>query len=186
MTSRTRLTVLEGGRDKHVFINGLTVQVISDSLPALPVDVRVFEEDTFLVLTVDPVMRYKEEHPIRLMTKVAESKPNKPGSVIVNNSSWYAVIHDVDQDPTWKEKRIKKAYQQILLLAELKKVKRIGSPLLGSVHGSFDPGRSLEMFLGSINSTPFQFLQNISILVPHSSTNHIWKELKKQVTAQRA
>ena len=185
MTSRTRLTVLEGGRDKHVFVNGVTVQVSSDALPSLPIDVRVFEEDTFLVLTVDPVMRHKEEHPIRLMTRVAESKPNKPGSVVINNTSWYAVVHDVDRDPTWNEEWIRKAYKQVLLLAEIKKVRRIGLPLLGSVHGKFPPGQSLAMLYESIDSSPFQFLQNILILVPHTTCKTIWNKLKEKAARQK-
>lgn len=181
MPKKNKFTVLEGGRDKHVFVNGVTVQVSSDALPSMPIDVRVFEEDTFLVLTVDPVMRYKEEHPIRLMTEVSKSKPNKLGSVVINNNSWYAVVHDVNQDPPWNDEWIRKAYKQVFLLAEIKKVRRIGLPLLGCVHGKFPTGQSLAMLHESIDASPFQFLQNILILVPHTSSKAIWKKLKEMV-----
>jgi len=179
MPQKRDFTVLEGGRDRFVTVNSLKIQAVFDSLPSLPVDVRVFEEDTFLVLTVDPVMRYKEEHPIRLMTRVIEAKPNKPGSVVINNHSWYAVVHDVNRDPTWNEKWIKKAYREILILAEIKRVQHIGLPLLGSVHGKFPAEQSLAMLIKLINSTSFQFLQKVLILVPPADCDAIWQRLSE-------
>lgn len=179
MASKTRLTVLEGGRDKQVIVNALPLQVVSDTLPSLPVDARVFEEDTHLVLTVDPVMRHTEEHPIRLMTKVAESKPHKPGSIVINMNSWYAVVHDVDKDPTWKKEWIEKAYRQVLMLAEIKRIQKIGLPLLGSVHGNFDAVQSLAMLIEIINSTSFQVLQKLLILTPYPDCTKTWKKLKE-------
>lgn len=179
MANKIQLTVLEGGRDKQVIINTLLLQVAADTQPSLPVDVRVFEEDTHLVLTVDPIMRHTEEHPIRLMTKVAEAKPNKPGSLIINKKSWYAVIHDVDQDPTWKEEWIEKAYRQVFMLAEIQRVQTIGLPLLGSVHGSFTAEKSLALLVSIVKTTSFQTLKKILILVPHTDRTSIWIKLKE-------
>ena len=179
MANKAQLTVLEGGRDKQVVVNTLPLQVVSDAQPSLPVDVRVFEEDTYLVLTVDPIMRYTEEHPIRLMTKVAESKPHKPGSLVINKNSWYAVVHNVDKDPTWEEEWIEKVYRQVIMLAEIKRLQTIGLPLLGSVHGNFPEEQSLALLIKIVNSTSFQSLKKILILVPYTDLIDIWKKLKE-------
>jgi len=169
MTDRTRFTVLEGGRDKQATVNTVSVSVVPNSLSPLPVDVRVFEEDTHLVLTVDPVMRYTEEHPIQLMTSVMETKPNKPGSVVINKGSWYAVIHDLDAEPTWRHAWIEKAYRQILQIGEKKRIQKIGMPLLGSVHGDFSPEESMKMLVQAANSMTLQHLKKILILVPQKN-----------------
>ena len=177
MTEKTRFTVLEGGRDKQVVINALVLKAVSNSLAALPVNVRVFEEDTFLVLTVDPVMRYTEEHPIRLMTKVMEARPNPPGSVVTNKASWYAIIHDLDAEPTWRPEWIEKAYQHTLLLAEKKHIKRIALPLLGTVHGNLQEEKSLEMLVQAVQAARFQHLKKILIMVPQSRLSITYKRL---------
>ena len=178
MADKIRFTVLEGGRDKHVNVNKLVVKVIQDSLSPLPIDVRLFEEDTFLVLTVDPVMRYTEEHPIRLMTSVAEAKPNKPGSIITNNTSWYAVVHDLDNDPTCRPEWIKKAYRQAFLQGEIKRVRQMGLPPLGSVHGKIPVEQSLKMLIESIKATSFEHLKKIFILVPQKNIEATWQQLR--------
>ncbi len=100
MTDKLQFTVLEGGRNKLTTINTVTLAIVQNSLSHLPVDVRVFEEDTHLVLTFDRVIRHTEEHPIRLMTEIMETKPKKPGSIITTKARWYAVIHDLDADPS--------------------------------------------------------------------------------------
>jgi hypothetical protein len=182
MTGKVRFTVLEGGRDKQATINTVHLAVVPDSLDPLPVDVRVFEEDTYLVLTVDPVMRYTEEHPIQLMTQVMEEKSKKPGSVIINNISWYAIIHALDATPTWCQEWIKKAYRTALMLGEKKRVQKMGLPLLGSVHGNLPHEKSLDMLLQEIKSISFQHLKKILIMVPQqdcSKTKQYLHELAK-------
>jgi hypothetical protein len=179
MTHKNHFTVLEGGRDKQATVNNLSLAIIPDSHPSLPVDIRVFEDDTHLVLTVDPVMRYTEEHPIRLMTKIMETKPRKPGSIITNSNRWYAIIHDLDAEPSWRHKWIEDAYLAALKLGETKHVQRIRLPLLGSVHGNFSPERSLEILIQVIKSLTFQHLNKILILVPHQDCEKTKQYLQK-------
>jgi hypothetical protein len=179
MTDKVRLTILEGGRDKQTTVNTVTLAVIPDSTSPLPVDTRVFEEDTYLVLTVDPVMRYTEEHPVRLMTRLMETNPQKTGSIVTNNASWYAVVHDLDAEPTWRTEWVKNAYLETFMLGEKKRVQRIGLPLLGSVHGNFSPVKSLEMLIKVIKSIPFQHLKRILLLVPPQDCKKIQECLQK-------
>lgn len=165
MTDTPRLKVLPGGRDKQLIINSVTLQVVAESLQPLPADIRVFEEDSHLVLTVDPVMRFTPEHPIRLMTSVMKAKPRTPGTIVVNRKSWYAIIHDLDRDPTWRPEWIEQAYRNTLTLAEEKDIQRLGLPLLGSVHGSFPAAASLTMLTEMMHSFTFRHLRKILVLV---------------------
>ena len=171
MTKNNRFTVLEGGRDKDATVNAVSLKVVPDSLNPLPVDVRVFEEDAHLVLTIDPVMRYTEEHPLRLMTRVLEAKPNRPGSIVINNTSWYAVVHDLDEEPTCRAEWVSQAYVTALALAEKKRVQKFGLPLLGCVHGNILPAESLSLLLKAIKSNSFHHLKEIIILVLQHRVN---------------
>jgi hypothetical protein len=181
MTDTTRFTVLKGGRGKQATIKTVSVCVVPDSLSPLPAEVRVFEEDTHLVLTVDPVIRYTEEHPIRLMTSVMEAKPRKPGSIVTNNSNWYAVVHDLDREPTWRQAWIEKAYREILLLVEKKRIRKIAVPLLGSAHGKFSQDESMRMLLQAIDAAILKQLKNILILVPSHDCGAAGQLLQKLI-----
>lgn len=180
MTNKFRFTILEGGKDKQLTVNTVKLAVIPVSTSPLPVEVRVFEEDTHLVLTVDPVMRYTEEHPVRLMTRVMEAKPKKPGSIVTNNASWYAVVHDLDADPTWRREWISQAYQTTLTLAEKKMIRQLGLPLLGSVHGKLPPADSLNLLIDAVKSLSFQHLKEILILTPQSEVQETKTRLQNR------
>lgn len=179
MKNKPHLTVLEGGRDRLARVNSVILKIVADTLSPLPVDVRIFEEDTYLVLTVDPVIRHAEEHPIRLMTKVVESKPNKTGTIVTNDPSWYAIVHDLDNEPTCRLEWIEMAYRQALLLGEIKRVQKMGIPLLGSVHGKVSSETSLKMLIESIRAASCEYLKKILVLVPQNKTETTWKHLEK-------
>lgn len=179
MKNKDRFTLLEGGRDKQTNLNTIVLKIVPDTLSPLPVDVRIFEEDTFLVLTVDPVMRYTEEHPIRLMTKVVETKPNRPGLIVTNDSSWYAIVHDMDSEPSCCLEWIEKAYRQALMLGEINRIKRMGMPLLGSVYGKLSSETSMELLIDAIKSVSFEHLKTILILVPQQEREKAWQHLQK-------
>lgn len=165
MAAEPKLKLLFGGKAKQVNVNGVTVSVAPNSLYPLPVDARVFEEDTHLVLTVDPVMRFTEEHPIRLLNSLSRERSKQPGTVVINGTSWYAVVHDLDAEQTSHRDWVEKAYREIFRLAEARRIHRIGIPLLGSVHGNMKSSESLRLMLEGIRATRFRLLRNIMILV---------------------
>ena len=74
------MKLIHGGLSKHTFINGIQVAVAPKESPPFPVEVMVYEEDTNLILTVDPVIEHEDEHIIRTMTDIMETKKHKPGS----------------------------------------------------------------------------------------------------------
>jgi len=176
---RKRFTVLKGGKARQPQINSVSLRLVLETLSPLPVDVRVFEEDTFLVLTVDPVIRLPEEHPVRLMTDILSARPKKPGSVLTRNNSWYAVVHDLDADQTCRREWVEKAYRTILRLAEHKRVRRVAIPLLGSVHGKFPPDDSLDLLINVLTSLSFQSLRTLLILAPKAAQQGLASRLRK-------
>ena len=163
----SKFKLLQGGKTDHVLVKGTSITVIPDTTHPIPVDIRVFEEDTHLVLTVDPVMRYTEEHPIRLLNSLSQGKTGKPGTIVVNGASWYAVVHDLDAEKTCCPEWVAEAYRELLILAGRKKIRRIGIPLLGSVHGDMPSSESLQLILECLSTyqTGMLMLKNIAIIV---------------------
>jgi hypothetical protein len=164
MTWDKKFKLIIGGAANKIEVNKVAVEVISDSATTLPVDARVFEEDTYLVLTVDPVMRYTDEHPIKLMTHIMDAKPRQPGSVVTKDSSWYAVVHDLDADPICRKEWIAGAYTESLKRAEEKGITRLGLPVLGTVHGRFPSRESMDLLLQEVRAQIFFRLKRIVIL----------------------
>jgi len=181
MIRKSKFKLLLGGKTKQVTINGVAVSVAPSTLFPLPVDARVFEEDTHLVLTVDPVMRYTEEHPIRLLNSLSGEKPKAPGTVIINGASWYAVVHDLDSDPTCRREWVAGAYREIFRLGEERKVDRIAVPLLGSVHGNMKPHESLQLMLAEMRSVRMRRLKHIMLIIAPTLVESIKASLLKIV-----
>ena len=181
MTRKAKFKLLLGGKAKHVTINGVKVSVAPNTLYPLPVDARVFEEDTHLVLTVDPVMRYTPEHPIRMLNSLTRDRAKKPGTVVHNGASWYAVVHDLDLDPTSRREWVESAYQNIFHRTEEDKVMRIGIPLLGSVHGNMKSSESLDLLLERIKVIHARELKHVMIIVPPAQVESIKTRLLRTV-----
>jgi hypothetical protein len=177
MTRDRKFKLIIGGAANRLEVNKVAIEVVSDSAAPLPVDVRVFEEDTYLVLTVDPVMRYTDDHPIKLMTHIMDAKPQQPGSVITKDSSWYAVVHDLDADPICMKEWVISAYVTSLKLAEKKGVARLGLPLLGTVHGQFPARESMDFLLRQVRSRIFSRLRKIVILAEKGFEEDVRKML---------
>ncbi len=92
------MQLIHGGLLQHTLINGIQVAIAARKSLPFPVEAMVFEEDRNLILTVDQAVDYIEEHPIRTMTAVMEAQKHKPGSVVINGKSWYAVVIDLDRE----------------------------------------------------------------------------------------
>ncbi len=142
---------IHGDLPKTVLVNGIQVAVAPRESPPFPIEVMVFEEDTNLILTVDPVIDYKDEHIIRTMTDIMTAKKHKPGAVVVNGNSWYAVVINLDQEVICRESWCTEAIDQIIKLTVLNNISSLALPVLGTVHGELQFEKQLQYILGRIS-----------------------------------
>ncbi len=140
------------GSTKSVLGNGIQVAIAPRESPPFPVDVMVFEEDTNLILTVDPVIEHEEEHIIRTMTDIMTAKKHKPGSVVVNGNNWYAVVIDLDRELICRESWCKEAVDQIFELTVRNDICSIAVPLLGTKYGKLQFEKPLQYIIERISS----------------------------------
>ncbi len=137
--------------------------------PPFRVDALVAEEDTFLVLSADPVVKAPRE-PLEEMIKQAhEIRPEVPGSVLVRKKrplEFLAIVHDLDLEPSWKEEWISSALDKIFREVVVRKIRSLALPLLGTSHGSLEPKRAARLFGNALRQNSPVGLQHIWLIVP--------------------
>ncbi len=155
-----------------------------ENSPPFHVEALAFEEDTWLILSADPKFYEPEEHPIRLMTELIEAQPEPVGSVLVKGHSpirFLAVVHDVDQEPTWREEWVESALNEIFKKAEQRRLRSIGLPMLGTLHGRLDKQRFVVLLARALRQTPFNHLRSLWLVTPAGAGLDIIESLESMV-----
>jgi hypothetical protein len=112
----SKFKVIQGGRRSEVSFGSVRIIAAPEEPPPFPVEAVVFEEDTFLVLSTDWKKIESEDHPVVILTEAFGMEPEKPGTVVVYEGSpfrFLAVVHNLDQDPSWREEWVRKALENI-------------------------------------------------------------------------
>jgi hypothetical protein len=176
--------LIQGGLQRETSYGPLRIVAAPESGPPFKVEALVIEEDTWLVMSAVPTVCEAEVHPIRLMTDVIEAVPEPVGSVLVKNGNplrFLAVVHDVNQEPTWKETWIEKALSRVFLEAELYKLSSIGLPLLGTRHGSLEQDRFVFLLARVLKRTDFNHLGRLWLIVPAKTNSEIFTALDAEL-----
>ncbi|EDN72294.1 conserved hypothetical protein [Beggiatoa sp. SS] len=95
------------------------IQIITSpqSRPPFQVDAWVYEQDTALLLCAADEIKYPSESAEQLIEQAVEMSPLIPGSVLVRGYcplELLAIVHDLDQEPSWREEWILKALHGIM------------------------------------------------------------------------
>jgi hypothetical protein len=159
------LRVIQGGQSSSHRIGA--IEVVPATLRAQPftVDIRVLEEDTWLIMGSAPILHETTSHPIRVMTDLIDQQPHKTGDVLLRGRQWLAVVYDLDQEPLCRAEWITSALQKILALSEQKGIIALALPLLGSTHGPLSWEQSLEIITNTLREHEETHLRRIWLIV---------------------
>jgi hypothetical protein len=167
-----RLRVIHGNRICGTRLGDLRVVAAPKDSPPFAVQAIAFEEDTFLVLSADPSVRDPKVPLVRIMTELMETQPQTPGIVLVQGRSpsrFLAVIHDLNQDPSWKEEWVEATLGGIFEASEAREIRSLALPLLGTVHGTLERERAIEMLVKALRERPLRHLKKLWLVVPAGS-----------------
>jgi len=181
------LKLIQGGLYPQTAVGSVRIVAAPENAPPFKIKAMVFEEDTWLVMSAAPTVCEPEVHPIRLMTDAMNAKPEPAGSVKVQNGDplrFLAIVHDVDQEPTWKESCIEEALNGVFEAAEHRKVKSIGLPLLGTKHGRLERNRCLALLACVLKQTAFHHLRQIWLIVPPGSGAELIELLETEIGSE--
>jgi hypothetical protein len=141
--------------------------------PPFPVEAVVAEEDTYLVLSAEPVLREPQEHPLRILQAVHEAEPIAPGSIVVQAATplrLLAVIHDLAAEPSWREEWIAAAYTGVFEEVAGRGICALGLPLLGTVHGRLPQQRASELLVVALAQSAPSCLEYLWLMDADATT----------------
>lgn len=176
-----RLQIVPGTYPLEISLGTLRIVAASKDRPPFKADAIAFEEDTFLVMSAGPVIHAPRESLMRVMTRVIETRPETPGSVLVRGKRplrLLAVVHDLNQEPSWREEWVAQCLEKIFAEAESRKLKSIALPFIGTIHGRLGKGRFLELLGHALNQTELRHLERIWLVVPDGMNPKILKLLE--------
>jgi hypothetical protein len=142
------------------------------STPLFLVDAVVVEEDTYRVLSADPLARETYEPPDGLLGDAAATLPVPPGSILVQDGSplkFLAVVHDLSREPTLREGWVKAALIAIVQEANRRRVTSLAVPALGARQGALAAERFAVLFSDALCAVKSDQLREVWLLVAPSS-----------------
>jgi hypothetical protein len=177
----SKFKVIQGGRRSEVSLGSVRITAGPEDRPPFPVEAAVYEEDTYLVLSADWKEIESEDHPVVILTEAFGMEPEKPGRVVVYEGSplrFLAVVHDLDQDPSWREEWVLKALENISQEAERRRLRSIALPLLGTKHGSLEKRRFVNLLVDFLEKNSFSHPLRIWLVLPGDPEDEIieWLE----------
>jgi hypothetical protein len=107
------------------------------------------------------------------------------GSVRVQGTKplrFLAIVHDVNQDPTWKRDWIKSALEEIWREVEQRKLRSVGIPLLGTLHGKLQMPNFVDLFANTLMQACHNSLKRIWLIIPAKNTSILMEMLKTRLT----
>jgi hypothetical protein len=145
------------------------------------VDAVVVEDDTYLVLGADPVPRETYEEPEQLAEGARASIEPAPGTLVVRGghpARFHAIVHDLNEEPSWKEEWVASALREAFREAETREFHSISLPLLGGVHGSLAPDRFAELLGDALADTTNEQLDEVWLTVPGEAAGEMATRLR--------
>ena len=166
-----------------VIINGVEVALAPEDHPPFGVEAQVEEQDIALILSENTSIQHTEDKPLWYYAHKLENQiTKKPGTIVVKPGSplrLLALIHDFDQDPSWREEWILMALNNIVDLVESKEAPSIKLPLLGTQFGHFDPERFLNLLVSTLLQQKKGSLKKIWLVVPFTEIELRLNQLKQ-------
>ncbi|MBW2029010.1 MAG: hypothetical protein JRH06_05380 [Deltaproteobacteria bacterium] len=155
---------------KHFAMRCATYPVVAapPGSPPFDVDAIVLEEDTFLVMSAPPEVRDVKTPMMEIMTKLIETRPQRPGCVLVKDRSplrFLAVIYDFNEEPICREEWVESALGRIWQETERRRLRSIGLPLLGTGYGVIGTKRSIEILKHGLKEIQPPSLERLWLII---------------------
>lgn len=180
------MRLIDGGLHREISFHHLRIVAAPQNAAPFNVEGLAFEEDTWLVMSADPKICEPPEHPIRLITDLIEAKPESVGNVLIQGNHplrFLAIVHDVNQEPTWKEEWIESALQEIFRKAEQRRIQAVGLPLIGTLHGSLKYRRFAVLLGRVLQQTTINHLKRLWLITSPTITSEIIDMLEAELQA---
>jgi len=171
-------------------INGIDIVIASKTVAPFDIEAVVEEQDAALILSKPDIIYDPGDKPAWFLANKLESQSLlKPGAVIkrgVKPFQLLAIVHDLDQEPSWSSVWIAQSLENILKLSEELDLSAIQLPVLGAVHGRFEIAEFIQLLISAVSKNKCA-LKKIWLVVPRHECYRalsILKESQQQLTSK--
>ncbi|MCK5649373.1 MAG: hypothetical protein KAI22_10885 [Gammaproteobacteria bacterium] len=164
-------------------IDTVDIHIAPEDQPPFPVIALVQEQDTSLVLEPDDELRdpgddkplwYDSNKPELLAT-------HQPGDVLIksfNPIRFLAIVHDLDQTPSWKAEWIEMALSKVFEITDSKSLSALAIPVLGGQFGRFKLEEFIAIFMDALKKQNFEHTLRIWLIVKPEECQQVFELLK--------
>lgn len=160
----------------------VTIAVAPDDFPPFPVDAVIEEQDTALVLGEPGEIRDPGPRPSWFLANKLESQQTvQPGGVLIRPGKprrMLAIVHDLDEDPSWRIEWVAQALGNMLALAEPSGIKAVRLPILGAKHGRMSAERFIAILRDVLRHSRKHGLKNIWLCAPAKDCEYLYALLR--------
>lgn len=169
-----RLQLISDDYGRALIFRGVRIAAAPGDRAPFPVAAVALEEDTNLLMSARAEIRAPAESFGELVDDMASFEPAEPGTVVAQGDSpvrLLAIIHDIEQTPTWNEAWIERALSGLLQETERRKLGSLCLPVLGSLHGNMSTSRFASLLRLALEQRPPKRLRRIWALVPEEDAD---------------
>ncbi len=159
---------------------GIRIMISPPDSVSRSFDAVVEEQDTALVLDIEPVIRQPKEDYSIIVDEMIEQQPLVPGDVIVRKGRpvrFLAIVHDLDRDPTCDAGAIAVAIENLLKLLNEHRIQSVALPLLGTVHGRFHDEMFMTLLYNALRNEPLKYTEYLWLITPAGSCERIGRHI---------
>jgi len=155
----------------HQSYENRKLQIIAapENDPPFDIEAMAIEQDTFLIMDTTQQVEYSGESVDQLVSEGRKTLPVKPGSILVRGKRplrFLAIVHDVNEEPSWREEWVASALDEIFRESERRKLQSLAIPMLGTLHGSLKPERFLVLLRSAMEQASLTHLRRLWLIVP--------------------
>lgn len=183
------LHLITGDLSQVVQVGRVSIQIGPQQRPPFPVSAIVVEQDTAMVLDDEAIIQTPVESLQQLREEVERFREPEPGSVVIQRGRprrFYAIVHDLEQEPTWREEWIQAAMETLLREIERLRLSDIAMPLLGTRFGNLSTQRFIELLCTTLQQFPPKKPLKLWLIAPRHRTHSLLMMLHRCVGANKA
>jgi hypothetical protein len=182
MNRTPTLRLIRGDLDRVLRIGNAVIQIAPLDRPPFAVDAVAVEQDTALVLDEEPQLYAPGSSLSELGSEMEHFSEPAPGSVVVQRGRpkrLYAIIHDLEQEPTWRSEWVLTALENLLRLAERQSLRAIAVPLLGCRFGKMESWRFIDLLCQALQQSPPSLRLKLWLIAPRYETHALLVRLER-------
>lgn len=176
------LRLIRGDLDRVMRLGNVKIQIAPLDRPPFAVDAVAVEQDTALVLDEDPLLYAPGNSLSEISTEIERFHEPVPGSVVVQRGrpkKLYAIIHDLEQEPTWRAEWVLTAIRNVLSLSERQSLRAIALPLLGCRFGQLESWRFIDLLCQALQLHPPTIRLKLWLVAPRYETHALLSRLQR-------